>query len=254
MKKTILICNDDGFHAPGINALHAAVAGLGAVTVVAPATEQSAAGHAITVANPIKIKKQKFNGVREGYAVTGTPVDCIKIAASVLLDRPPQLLVSGINPGPNVGISVIYSGTVSAAVEGTILGIPSMAVSLDTFTRPRWETAIRVARALARKILKKGLPPNTLLNVNVPNLPFKKLKGLAVTSVGHSRFAEIFHRRTTPRGDVYYWLDGELEALDDTAGTDIQAVKNGYVSITPITFNLTNHAVMAELKKWDLRL
>lgn len=252
--KQILISNDDGFHAPGILALHEAIAGLGEVTVVAPATEQSGAGHAITVSDPIKIRKQKLNGQCEGYAVTGTPADCVKLAASVLFDQLPQLVISGINFGPNVGISVIYSGTVSAATEGTILGIPSMAVSLAAFEHPCWDTATHIARLLAGQILRKGLPPATLLNVNVPNLPLQDIKGLVVTRVGHSRFAEVFHRRTTPRGDVYYWLDGKLEPLDDLSGTDIQAVRDGYVSVTPVGLDRTNHAVMPELLKWDLKL
>lgn len=254
MKYKILISNDDGFHAPGIIALHKAIAGLGEVIVVAPAAEQSAVGHAITVSNPIKIKKQKFNEQCEGYSVTGTPADCVKIAGSVLLGQLPDLVVSGINLGPNVGISVIYSGTVSAAAEGTILGVPSMAVSLDTFQDPCWDTAAHIARVLAGEILRKGLPPATMLNVNVPNLPLEKIKGLVITRVGRSRFAEVFHRRTMPRGDVYYWMDGELEPLEDVKGTDIQAVRDGYGSITPITFDLTNYAALPELEKWDLRL
>ncbi|MDO9543324.1 MAG: 5'/3'-nucleotidase SurE, partial [Kiritimatiellia bacterium] len=159
MKNKILVSNDDGFHAPGILALHQAVADLGEVTIVAPATEQSGVGHAITVSNPLKIKRHKLDGQVEGYMVNGTPADCVKIAVSVLFKSLPQLVISGINLGPNVGISVVYSGTVSAAAEGTILGIPSMAVSLDTFEHPRWETAAHIARVIAGKILRKGLPP-----------------------------------------------------------------------------------------------
>jgi len=289
MKKIILVSNDDGFHAPGIMALRKAVAGLGTTIIVAPATEQSGTGHAITVANPLKVKKQKFDGHCEGYMVNGTPADCVKIASGVLLDRLPQMVVSGINLGPNVGISVIYSGTVAAAAEGAILGVPSMAVSLDTFVNPCWDTAVHIARRLAGEILRHGLSPATMLNVNIPNLPLKKLRGMAVTRVGHSRFAEVFHRRTMPRGGDYYWMDGDLEPLEDVNGpgfrrrslrrsknyggraesygqvaavsarfadsiTDIQAVKDGFVSVTPISFDLTNYAVMPELKKWDLRV
>jgi 5'-nucleotidase len=266
MKKHILISNDDGFHAPGIIALHKAVAGLGKTTIVAPAAEQSGVGHAITVSNPLKITKRKFNGRHEGYIVNGTPADCVKIAIGVLFKRLPRLVISGINLGPNVGISVIYSGTISAAAEGAILGIPSMAVSLATFDNPCWATAAHIARLLAGKILRNGLPPATMLNVNVPNLPLKKIKGLLITRVGRSRFAEVFHRRTMPRGDVYYWMDGELEPLADIKGpgvhrtsrkqsgvrTDIQVLRDGYGSITPLTFDLTNHAVLAELESWDL--
>jgi 5'-nucleotidase len=254
MKKTILISNDDGFHAAGIAALRKAMAGLGKLMIVAPAAEQSGTSHAITVANPLKVKKQKFDGRHEGYSVNGTPADCVKIATSVLLDRLPQLVVSGVNLGPNVGISVIYSGTVAAAAEGAILDIPSMAVSLDTFTNPRWDTAAHVARRLAGKILRKGLPPATMLNVNIPNLPLKKIRGIKITRVGRSRFAEIFHRRTMPRGGNYYWMDGDLVPLEDVNGTDIQAVKNGFVSVTPISFDITSYAVIPELKKWELKI
>lgn len=254
MNPKILVSNDDGFHAPGIKALRKALTGLGKVIIAAPATEQSGTGHAITTANPLKVKKQKFDGHCEGYSINGTPADCVKIAASVLLDRLPQMVVSGINLGPNVGISVIYSGTVAAAAEGAILGVPSMAVSLDTFINPCWDTAAHIVRKLVGAILLNGLPPATMLNVNIPNLPLKKIKGVVVTRVGRSRFAEVFHRRTMPRGGEYYWMDGDLEPLEDVSGTDIQAVKNGFVSVTPITFDLTNHAVLPELKKWDLRL
>lgn len=254
MKPKILVCNDDGFHAPGLAALHKAVTGLGEVTVVAPATEQSGVGHAITVANPLKIKRLKLAGQIEGYLVNGTPADCVKIAVSVLLKKPPQLVVSGINLGPNVGISVVYSGTVSAAAEGAILGIPSMAVSLSAFDNPGWEPAAHFARLLAEKILRKGLPACTMLNVNVPDRPLSRIKGIAVTRVGKSRFAEVFHRRRMPRGGDYYWLDGELEVLEETKGTDVQAVKDGYVSVTPVTFELTNHAALAALRKWNLRM
>ncbi|MDD5483600.1 MAG: 5'/3'-nucleotidase SurE [Kiritimatiellae bacterium] len=254
MSPEILVSNDDGFHAPGLTALYRAAAGLGKAIVVAPAAEQSGVGHAITVFNPLKVRKHKFDGKHAGYSVNGTPADCVKIACGVLLRRRPALVVSGVNLGPNVGISVIYSGTVSAAAEGAILGVPSMAVSLDTFKNPRWDTAARIARLLAGEIMRRGLPPATMLNVNIPNLPLKKIKGLAITRMGRSRFAEVFHRRIMPRGGDYYWLDGVLEPQENLQGTDIQAVKQGYVSITPVTFDLTNRAVLPELAKWDLKL
>lgn len=254
MKPRILICNDDGIYAPGIMALYEAVREIGEVTVVAPDTEQSAVGHAITLSNPIKIKQVRRNTHFEGYAVVGTPADCVKLAVTVLLARPPDLIVSGINLGPNAGISVIYSGTVSAATEGAILGIPSMAVSLATYKDPHWETAAHVARRLTQELVTRGLPPDTLLNVNVPNRPLDQIKGLAVTRMGRSRFGEIFHKRKSPRGDTYYWLDGELKITGDTAGTDIQALADGFVSMTPIWFDLTHTAVLPKLKDWKLTL
>jgi len=264
MKPHILICNDDGIYAPGIMALYEAVRDIGAVTVVAPDAEQSAVGHAITLSNPIKIKRVRRNTHFEGYAVVGTPADCIKLAVTVLLERPPDLIISGINLGPNAGISVIYSGTVSAATEGAILGIPSMAISLATFEDPLWETAAHVARRLTQELIARGLPAegpaqaglpaDTLLNVNVPNRPLNQVKGLAVTRMARSRFAEIFHKRTNPRGDTYYWMDGELKITGDTAGTDIQALADGFVSLTPIWFDLTHTAALPKLRDWKLTL
>ncbi len=250
MKPLILLSNDDGIYAPGILALYQAVRDLGEIAIVAPETEQSAVGHAITLSNPIKIKAVRREGTFAGQAVAGTPADCVKLAVTVLLRRRPDLVISGINLGPNTGISVIYSGTVSAATEGAILGIPSMAVSLATYARPHWDTAARVARRLAGKILARGLPPDTLLNVNVPNRPFARLKGYAVTRMGRSRFAEIFHRRTAPRGDVYYWMDGNLERIGPAAGTDIRALDAGYVALTPLWFDLTHTAALPALNRW----
>ncbi|MFH0880316.1 MAG: 5'/3'-nucleotidase SurE [Lentisphaerota bacterium] len=248
----ILISNDDGIHAAGIQALYKSVRDLGDVHVVAPSAEQSAVGHAITLSNPIKTSKVIQDGAFFGHAVGGTPADCVKLAVCALLEKRPDLLISGINLGPNAGISVIYSGTVSAATEGTILGIPSMAVSINTFTNPVWDTAARVARQLAQTIIQKGLPENTLLNVNVPNLPFDQLKGYAVTRMGRSRFVEVFDRRTDPRGNVYYWMDGDLEPLGETNETDLTALSHGYVSLTPIWFDLTNQSAIPQLKAWGL--
>lgn len=244
----ILISNDDGIHAPGIGALYNAIRDLGEVHVVAPHAEQSAVGHAITLSNPIKCKPVERDGHFFGYAVGGTPADCVKLAVYGLLPQRPDLVVSGINLGPNAGISVIYSGTVSAATEGTIIGIPSMAISLATFTNPIWDTPARVARDLVAKLAKRGLPNETLLNVNVPNLPVEQIKGYRVTRMGRSRFVEIFHRRTDPRNNVYYWMDGDMELLGDGEGTDIKALEDGYVSLTPIWFDLTHEAVLPEFR------
>ena len=250
----ILIANDDGIHAPGILALYEAVKDLGEVHVVAPGEESSAVGHAITLSNPIKTSRVLRNGEFFGYAVGGTPADCVKLAVCALMTEPPDLLISGINLGSNAGISVIYSGTVSAATEGTILDIPSIAISLHTYKDPIWDTPARIARQLAIKVGEEGLPPDTLLNVNVPNLPYEELKGYAVTRMGRSRFVETFDRRTDPRGNVYYWMDGYLEQLGDIRGTDVEALDQGFVSLTPIWFDLTHNESMARVKKWDLRL
>ena len=248
----ILISNDDGIHAPGIHALYDAVRDLGEIHVVAPDTERSAVGHAITLSDPIKTQKIDRNGKFFGYAVGGTPADCVKLAVYALMDKPPDLVISGINLGPNAGISVIYSGTVSAATEGTILGIPSIAVSMNTFSEPRWETAAHFAKHFAKQVIAKGLPSETLLNVNVPNLPLDQVKGVRLTRMGRSRFVETFDRRVDPRGNIYYWMDGELEKLGDAKGTDLQALDEGYVSMTPIWFDLTHESAMAHFRKdWE---
>ena len=250
----ILLSNDDGIYAQGIRVLHDAVKDLGEVHVVAPDAERSAVGHAITLSDPIKSKKVFHDGQFFGYGVGGTPADCVKLAVCGLLDHKPDLVISGINLGPNAGISVIYSGTVSAATEGTILGIPSMAVSINTFKDPAWDTAARVTRHLVNVAHEKGIPENTLLNVNVPSLPFDQLKGIRVTRMGQSRFVETFDRRTDPRGNVYYWMDGEIEELGDMKGTDLEALNAGCVSVTPIWFDLTHKDAIPQLKKWDLGL
>ena len=236
----LLLCNDDGIHAPGISVLYKAVSGLGELRVVAPYVECSATGHAITLADPIKLTPVEKDGIYFGDAIGGTPADCIKLAVRALMkDAPPDLVLSGINLGSNTGISVIYSGTVSAATEGVILGIPGVAFSLCTYTDPQWEMAGRIAAELTQKIIETPLPPGVLLNINMPNLPYEELKGIKVTRMGRSRFIEKFHKRLDPRGRTYYWLDGELEVRDEGDDVDIYAVRDGYVSITPIHFDMT---------------
>jgi 5'-nucleotidase len=236
----ILLCNDDGIHASGISVLHDAVASCGDLRVIAPDVERSAAGHAITLADPIKSMPVEKDGVFFGDAIGGTPADCIKLAVCALMkETPPDLVLSGINLGSNTGISVIYSGTVSAATESVVLGIPGIAFSLCTYTDPEWEAAGRIAREITQEIIGKPLPPGILLNVNIPNLPYDQLKGIKITRMGRSRFIEKFHKRLDPRGRTYYWLDGALEVHDQGDDIDIHAVGDGYVSVTPIQLDLT---------------
>jgi len=236
----ILLCNDDGIHAPGISILHQAVSGFGELRVVAPDVERSAAGHAITLADPIKSTPVEKDGVFFGDAIGGTPADCIKLAVCALMkNAPPDLILSGINLGSNTGISVLYSGTVSAATEGVILGIPGVAFSLCTYVDPQWGMAGRIVAELTEKIIQKPPPPGVLLNINLPNLSYEELKGIKVTRMGRSRFIEEFHKRLDPRGRTYYWLDGALEVHDEGDDIDIHAVRDGYVSITPIQLDLT---------------
>lgn len=248
----ILLCNDDGIHAKGINVLHDTLSREHELTVVAPDTERSAAGHAITIYDPIRtMPVEKENGLA-GIAVNGTPADCVKLACSFLYkDNPPDLVVSGINFGSNTGISVLYSGTVSAASEAVVLGIPAIALSLCTWENPNWETAAKVAELVVSKVRNHPLPKNTLLNVNIPNLPFNEIKGMKTGQMGRSRFIEQFSEHRDPRGNLYYWLDGEMELMDDNPETDIRLIDEGYVSLTPIHIDLTAYHALDDLRKWN---
>jgi len=248
----ILLCNDDGIHAPGISTLHQAIGGLGELDVVAPDTERSAAGHAITLTDPIKTISVEKNKLPFGTAVGGTPADCIKLALCLLMkDDRPDLVVSGINLGSNTGISVLYSGTVSAASEAVILGVPGIAISLCTYQKPHWETAAKVAAEIVAKALGNPLPDGVLLNVNIPNVPLDELKGMKAARMGRSRFVEKFSVHRDPRGNNYYWLDGELDLLDDSADTDVRVVESGYVALTPIHIDLTARHAMEQVAGWN---
>jgi 5'-nucleotidase len=249
-KPFILITNDDGITAPGIHHLALSLRPIGEIVVVAPDTEKSAVGHAITLSDPLRVTKFNKNGEWEGYAVSGTPADCVKIAVGALLSRRPDLVVSGINLGSNTGINVIYSGTVSAATEGTILGIPSIAVSLTTYVDPLFATASAFARKIAQIVLDKGLPPRTLLNVNVPNVPSELIRGVKITRQGMALFAESFDKRVDPRNRVYYWMDGKKEELAEGEDADDVAIRNNYISITPIKYDLTNYEFINQLQTW----
>lgn len=250
----ILVCNDDGINAPGIAALAAAMDALGEVYVVAPATEQSAVGHAITVRDPVRAYPQPFavpSGEVPAYAVSGTPADCVKLAVNQLLPRRPDLVVSGINRGPNTAVNVIYSGTVSAATEAAILGIDAIAFSLCNWEARDYRAAAHYAQRIAHTVLTCGLPPGILLNVNIPDLPLDAIKGIAVTRQARSRWEESFAERRDPYNQPYYWLTGRFVNLDDGDDTDLEAVKQGYVSITPLQHDLTAHAYRSMLSQWN---
>lgn len=248
----ILLTNDDGINAAGLAAFRKALGRMGDVVTVAPESEQSAVGHAITLHRPLRVHRVADPGDGVAYAVTGTPADCVKIALAELLDRPPGLVASGVNLGPNSGVSVFYSGTVSAAFEGALMGIPSIAVSLNTFENPDFGPAAEVGARLAAMILAEGLPDGVFLNVNVPALPAEELRGIRVVRQALSRFIENYHRRHDPRGREYYWLDGYLEPIDPADDTDIAAVRDGYVGITPLRADLTHPELARELAGRDL--
>lgn len=242
----ILISNDDGITAPGINELRKALEKHNEVYVVAPDRERSATGHKITMHRPLRVKEWHYPGtVSTGWAVDGTPADCVKLGLEALLTEPPDLVISGINQGPNLGTDVLYSGTVSAAIEGTINQIPSIAISLASYEYRDFSFAAGLIKELVHSLGKK-LSEKTLLNINVP---VGKPRGIKVTRTGHRRYVNIFDKRIDPRGRVYYWMAGEPFDLDeDDPGTDVWAVKEGFASITPIQFDLTNHYVMEEFK------
>jgi 5'-nucleotidase len=251
-KLNILVCNDDGIDAPGIYTLVQEMKKIGNVTVVAPDKQQSAVGHAITMNYPLRVKEFKKNGKFFGYAVQGTPADCVKLAVRAILKRIPDLVVSGVNHGSNTAISIIYSGTVSAATEGTILGIPSIAVSLTTYGAADFRYASQFARKLALLVGKRGLPPGTLLNVNVPPLKAKDIKGVLITRQGRAIWNDTFDLRRDPNNREYYWLTGGLEKVDTELEFDEAAVQNNYVSLTPIHYDLTDYRMFELMKKWNV--
>ena len=251
-RSNILVCNDDGIDAPGIYALVQELKKLGNVSVFAPDKQQSAVGHAITMNYPLRVTKFAKNRKFFGYAIEGTPADSVKLAARTLLDEKPDLLVSGINHGSNTAINVIYSGTVSAATEGTVLGIPSIAVSLTTYNEPDFRFAAKFARKLATFILKKGLPEGTLLNVNIPPVKEKEIRGVRITRQGKTRWDDTFEVRRDPANKEYYWLKGKLEVLDRSPDTDQIAVMNNYVSITPIQLDVTDYKTLKKMRDWNI--
>jgi len=250
----ILITNDDGINAPGVYALYEEMKKVGEISIVAPDTEQSAIGHAITLSNPLRIREVHRDGSFYGYSVNGTPADCVKLGVTTIFKEHPDMVISGINLGPNLGVDVIYSGTVSAATEGTILGIPSIAISLATRKEPDYSFAAAFTRNLCLKVKEKGLPAGILLNVNIPAVPSHKIKGVRITRQGNARFRDTFEKRMDPRGNIYYWLTGEVWEEEEDKETDSKAVSDNYISITPIHFDLTSYQSISWLKEWDIYL
>jgi 5'-nucleotidase len=252
-KFKILVSNDDGIYSEGIIALREAMMEIGEVYVYAPHKQQSAVGHAITTHLPLRVNPYYMNGEFFGYAVTGTPADCVKLAVTTHMKEKPDLIVSGINHGSNAAINVIYSGTVSAATEGTILGIPSIAFSLTTYVDFDFTYSKKVAKIIARAVLNNGLPPGVLLNVNIPPVTEDKIKGIKVTKQGKSRWNDYFERRVDPQQREYYWLTGTMNSFEDDEDSDIRAIQENYVSVTPIQFDLTAYDFLEKLKQWEFK-
>lgn len=246
----ILVCNDDGIFSNGIRELADTASEFGEVRVVAPDRQQSAVGHAITVSTPLRAQDFTFDGRFEGMSVNGTPADCIKLAHNKLLDRKPDLVVSGINHGSNAGINIIYSGTVSAATEGTVLGYPSIAVSCTDFDEDADLSGCKeAARRVIKHVLENGLEKGVTLNLNAPSGP---LKGIKWAHQAKSRYVEEFEGRVDPNNRDYYWMTGKFELLEKAGGTDIDALNNGYASLTPIQYDLTARELLEKMKDVEI--
>ncbi|XZF14891.1 5'/3'-nucleotidase SurE [Chitinophagaceae bacterium MMS25-I14] len=248
-RPVILVTNDDGITAPGIRALVEAVKDLGQVIVVAPDSPQSGMGHAITIGQPLRLDKVSiFEDLEiEAYQCSGTPVDCVKLARDKVMQRKPDICVSGVNHGSNASINVIYSGTMSAAMEAAIEGIPSVGFSLlDYRFDADFSTAKDVAKEIAGRMLAQPMPEHMLLNVNIPSVYGEFFKGLKICRQAYAKWAENFDHRVDPRGKDYYWLTGQFVNMDTENGTDIEALQQGYASIVPIRFDLTDR----KMKSW----
>ncbi|MDX9716810.1 5'/3'-nucleotidase SurE [Thauera sp. WH-2] len=242
----ILVSNDDGYFAPGIAALAEALSTLGEVTVVAPERDRSGASNSLTLDRPLSLKRTS-NGF---YHVNGTPTDCVHLAVTGMLDHLPDMVVSGINHGANMGDDTVYSGTVAAATEGFLLGVPSIAVSLVSKSATDFTAAARVARDLAERFMRNPFPQPVLLNVNVPDVAYERLRGVRVTRLGKRHKAEPVVRSQTPRGETVYWIGAAGEAADAGEGTDFHAVANGAVSVTPLQIDLTHTGLVAPVFDW----
>jgi len=251
-KPLILVTNDDGITAPGIRTLIDVMNSIGDVVVVAPDSPQSGMGHAITVNSTLFVEKVKVNGGEQlEYSCSGTPADCIKLAVDQILERKPDLCVSGINHGSNSSINVIYSGTMSAAIEAGIEGIPAIGFSLlDYSWNANFEASKKYVKMIAENVIKEGMPKDVVLNVNIPNLSQKELKGIKICRQARANWVEEFDKRTNPQGRVYYWLTGKFVNLDHGEDTDEWALKNGYISVVPVQFDLTAHHSIQTLNTW----
>ena len=254
-KPLILVTNDDGITAPGVRALVEVMNELGDVVVVAPDSPQSGMGHAITINSTLFVEQVTVNGgPQTEYSCSGTPVDCVKLAVKQILGRRPDLCVSGINHGSNSSINVIYSGTMSAAIEAGVEGIPAIGFSLlDYNWNANFEACKTFVKTIAENVLKEGLPKGVVLNVNLPKLEQNQIKGIKVCRQAKANWEEEFDKRQNPQGRDYYWLTGKFVNLDKGEDTDEWALANGYVSVVPVQFDLTAHHAIQNLNTWDFK-
>lgn len=246
----ILLSNDDGIRARGLRVLVSTLRRFADVVVVAPETEQSAASHSLTLHRPLRIIPMG----RDQYAVNGTPTDCITLAVHQILKRSPDLLVAGINRGPNLGDDIHYSGTVSAAVEGTLLGLCSVAVSLAVINSGRayYQSAADFTVSLCQRVIAEKMPKGVLLNVNVPNLPDSALRGWTATTLGKRNYGGIIVEKTDPRGRPYFWIGGDQQAFFDRKGTDCSAIQDNKVSVTPLKIDFSHRRFLRTMKTWKI--
>ncbi|NIA16263.1 MAG: 5'/3'-nucleotidase SurE [Nitrospiraceae bacterium] len=249
-KPQILVTNDDGIQARELAVLVEALQVLGEVWVYAPDRQQSAVGHGVSLHRPLRVTEWKDHW----YMVDGTPTDCVMLAVRDLLDVRPDLVVSGINPGANLGDDVTYSGTVAGAFEGMLLGLPSFAISVASYAPIHFESAGKYAVTLARQILERGLPEGAMLNVNVPDVPYGELKGVSVTRMGRRDYQDEIIHRVDPRGGVYYWIGGAEPSHVVEPGTDFEAIEASRISVTPLHRDLTHHAVIGALQDLETSL
>ncbi|HUT73941.1 MAG TPA: 5'/3'-nucleotidase SurE [Armatimonadota bacterium] len=247
----ILITNDDGVHSEGLMALSLGLGEAAEVVAIAPDRPRSATGHAITLHKPLRMHEVKLPGCSVAYSTNGTPSDCVVLGLSSL-DPRPELVIAGINQGPNLGEDLTYSGTVSAAMEAAICGVPAFAISIASFEGSNFDTAALFARHLAGLIAVSGLPRDTFLNVNIPDLEPRGVAGIAVTRQGRRRYQSRVDQRLDPRGRPYYWLGGDLHDEDRDTATDVGALAAGMISITPIHLDLTDHGFLEELSAWGI--
>jgi 5'-nucleotidase len=249
-RRLILICNDDGYYSPGIRALAEVAATYADVQIIAPDRQQSAVGHSITISTPLRATKVKMLNGMDAIAVNGTPADCVKLAHDKLMDRKPDLVLSGINHGSNAGINIIYSGTVSAATEATILGYPAIAVSCNEFKEEADLSGCQEAAArLIEFVFKNGLPKGITLNINAPAGP---LKGIRWTRQAESRYIEEYDGRVDPYNRPYFWMSGKFELLEEGEDLDVRVMQDGFASVTPIQYDLTAHEILKTFRSIEL--
>ncbi len=250
----ILLTNDDGIYADGLWALYKRFAPQHRITVVAPDRERSAIGHGITLHRPLRAARVNIGSDLHGYAVNGTPADCIKISLMEILSEPPDLVISGINLGANVGVNLYYSGTVAAAKEAALYKLPAIAVSIKGYQSAAFDEAARCTAHLAKMIFKHGLPVGTMLNVNIPDMSTNSIKGVRVCKQETTIYSEYIEKRMDPRNRVYYWHGHDANVSSNNAENDVAALNEGFIAITPIQCDMTDYRTLEDLKQWDINI